>query len=324
MMPTDTTTVSFADVEAAARRLDGVAHHTPVLSSQQLNDAVGGTVVLKAEHLQRTGAFKFRGAYNALAQLGPEDRARGVLTYSSGNHAQGVALAGRELGMATTIIMPNNAPAIKRTATEGYGATVIAYDPKEATREDLAAELAEEQGLPIIPPYDHPHIIAGQGTAGLELLQEHPDLDVLLVCCGGGGLLSGCALAAHTLAPDCRVIGVEPEAGDDATRSFQTGTLQTVHNPDTIADGARTPYLGEHTFPLVLQLADDMVTVPDAGLVEGMRFMATRLKQVIEPTGALALAALLSGAVALDGQKAGVLISGGNVDPETFAHLLTA
>ena len=324
MMPTDTATVSFADVEAAARRLNGVAHRTPVLSSQQLNDAVGGTVVLKAEHLQRTGAFKFRGAYNALAQLGPEDRARGVLTYSSGNHAQGVALAGRELGMATTIIMPNNAPAIKRTATEGYGATVIAYDPEETTREDLAAELAEERGLPIIPPYDHPHIIAGQGTAGLELLQEHPDLDVLLVCCGGGGLLSGCALAADTLAPDCRVIGVEPEAGNDATRSFQTGTLQTVHNPDTIADGARTPYLGEHTFPLVLQLADDMVTVPDAALVEGMRFMATRLKQVIEPTGALALAALLSGAVALDGQKAGVLISGGNVDPETFAHLLTA
>jgi len=324
MMPIDTTTVSFADVEAAARRLNGVAHRTPVLSSQQLNDAVGGTVVLKAEHLQRTGAFKFRGAYNALAQLGPDDRARGVLTYSSGNHAQGVALAGRELGIATTIIMPNNAPAIKRTATEGYGATVIAYDPEETTREDLAAELAEERGLPIIPPYDHPHIIAGQGTAGLELLQEHPDLDVLLVCCGGGGLLSGCALAADTLAPDCRVIGVEPEAGDDATRSFQTGTLQTVHNPDTIADGARTPYLGEHTFPLVLQLADDMVTVPDAALVEGMRFMATRLKQVIEPTGALALAALLSGAVALDGQKAGVLISGGNVDPETFAHLLTA
>lgn len=324
MMPTDTTTVSFADVEAAGRRLNGVAHRTPVLSSQQLNDAVGGTVVLKAEHLQRTGAFKFRGAYNALAQLAPEDRAQGVLTYSSGNHAQGVALAGRELGIATTIIMPNNAPAIKRTATEGYGATVIAYDPKETTREDLAAELAEERGLPIIPPYDHPHIIAGQGTAGLELLQEHPDLDVLLVCCGGGGLLSGCALTADTLAPGCRVIGVEPEAGDDATRSFQTGTLQTVHNPDTIADGARTPYLGEHTFPLVLQLADDMVTVPDAALVEGMRFMATRLKQVIEPTGALALAALLSGAVALDGQKAGVLISGGNVDPEMFAHLLTA
>jgi len=324
MMPTDTTTVSFADVEAAGRRLNGVAHRTPVLSSQQLNDAVGGTVVLKAEHLQRTGAFKFRGAYNALAQLAPEDRAQGVLTYSSGNHAQGVALAGRELGIATTIIMPNNAPAIKRTATEGYGATVIAYDPKETTREDLAAELAEERGLPIIPPYDHPHIIAGQGTAGLELLQEHPDLDVLLVCCGGGGLLSGCALTADTLAPGCRVIGVEPEAGDDATRSFQTGTLQTVHNPDTIADGARTPYLGEHTFPLVLQLADDMVTVPDAALVEGMRFMATRLKQVIEPTGALALAALLSGAVALDGQKAGVLISGGNVDPETFARLLSA
>ncbi|NBB86152.1 MAG: threo-3-hydroxy-L-aspartate ammonia-lyase [Bacteroidetes bacterium] len=323
-MPTDTTTVSFVDVEAAARRLNGVAHRTPVLSSQQLNDAVGGTVVLKAEHLQRTGAFKFRGAYNALAQLSPEDRARGVLTYSSGNHAQGVALAGRELGIATTIIMPNNAPAIKRTATKGYGATVIAYDPEETTREDLAAELAEERGLPIIPPYDHPHIIAGQGTAGLELLQEHPDLDVLLVCCGGGGLLSGCALAANTLAPDCRVIGVEPEAGDDATRSFQTGTLQTVHNPDTIADGARTPYLGEHTFPLVLQLADDMVTVPDAALVDGMRFMATRLKQVIEPTGALALAALLSGAVALDGRKAGVLISGGNVDPETFADLLTA
>jgi threonine dehydratase len=323
MMPTDTTTVSFADVEAAAQRLSGVAHRTPVLSSQQLNDAVGGTVVLKAEHLQRTGAFKFRGAYNALAQLDPEEQARGVLTYSSGNHAQGIALAGRALGVATTIIMPNNAPAIKRTATEGYGATVITYDPEEATREDLAAELAAAQDLPIIPPYDHPHIIAGQGTAGLELLQEHPDLDVLLVCCGGGGLLSGCALAADTLAPDCRVIGVEPEAGDDATRSFQTGTLQTVHNPDTIADGARTPYLGEHTLPLVLQLADDMVTVPDAALVDGMRFMATRLKQVIEPTGALALAGLLSGAVALDGRKAGVLISGGNVDPTVFAQLIS-
>lgn len=324
MTPTDTASVSFADVAAAARRLAGVAHRTPVLSSQQLNDAVGGTVVLKAEHLQRTGAFKFRGAYNALAQLSPDDRARGVLTYSSGNHAQGIALAGRELGIATTIIMPNNAPGIKRAATEGYGATVLAYDPAETTREDLAAELAEDRGLPIIPPYDHPHIIAGQGTAGLELLQEHPDLDVLLVCCGGGGLLSGCALAADALAPNCRVIGVEPEAGDDARRSFHSGTLQTVHNPDTIADGARTPYLGEHTFPLVLQLADDMVTVPDAALVDGMRFMATRLKQVIEPTGALALAALLSGTVALNGRKAGVLISGGNVDPETFARLLGA
>lgn len=324
MTPTDTASVSFADVAAAARRLAGVAHRTPVLSSQQLNDAVGGTVVLKAEHLQRTGAFKFRGAYNALAQLSPDDRARGVLTYSSGNHAQGIALAGRELGIATTIIMPNNAPGIKRAATEGYGATVLAYDPAETTREDLAAELAEDRGLPIIPPYDHPHIIAGQGTAGLELLQEHPDLDVLLVCCGGGGLLSGCALAADALAPNCRVIGVEPEAGDDAMRSFHSGTLQTVHNPDTIADGARTPYLGEHTFPLVLQLADDMVTVPDAALVDGMRFMATRLKQVIEPTGALALAALLSGTVALNGRKAGVLISGGNVDPETFARLLGA
>ncbi len=323
-MPTDTAAVSFADVEAAARRLNGIAHRTPVLSSQQLNDAVGGTVVLKAEHLQRTGAFKFRGAYNALAQLSPEARARGVLTYSSGNHAQGIALAGRELGIATTIIMPDNAPATKRAATEGYGATVVSYDPEETTREDLAAELAEARGLPIIPPYDHPDIIAGQGTAGLELLQEHPDLDVLLVCCGGGGLLSGCALAANALAPGCHVIGVEPEAGNDATRSFQTGTLQTVHNPDTIADGARTPYLGEHTFPLVLQLADDMVTVPDAALVDGMRFMATRLKQVIEPTGALALAALLSGTVALNGRKAGVLISGGNVDPATFARLLTA
>jgi len=323
MPTTDTSSVSYADVETAAERLAGVAHRTPALTSRQLDDAVDGRVVLKAEHLQRTGAFKFRGAYNALAQLSARDRARGVLTYSSGNHAQAVALAGRELDIAATIIMPDNAPAIKRKATEGYGATVIRYDPEETTREELAAELAEERGLPIIPPYDHPHVIAGQGTAGRELLQAHPDLDLLLVCCGGGGLLSGCALAARALAPDCLVIGVEPEAGDDATRSFHSGTLQSVRNPDTIADGARTPYLGTHTFPLVLNLVDDMVTVPDAALVEAMSFAATRLKQVIEPTGALALAALLSGTVPLNGRKAGVLISGGNVDPETFATLLT-
>lgn len=311
--------VGFHDVVAAAERIAGVAHRTPVMRSRQLDERTGASLQLKCENLQRTGAFKFRGAYNALSQFPPEARAKGVLTYSSGNHAQAVALAGHLTGTPATIIMPSNAPAVKLAATRGYGAEIITYDPEVTTREELAAEVARERELPILPPYDHPDIIAGQGTAGLELLKAHPDLDTLLVCCGGGGLLSGCAIAAKGLRPDIKVIGVEPKAGDDATRSFRTGTLQRVSNPDTIADGARTPYLGKYTFPLVLHHVDDMITVPDSALIDAMRFVWQRMKLLIEPTGALGLAAALSGAVPVQGRRVGILVSGGNVDIQAAA-----
>lgn len=294
-----------------------------MLRSRQLDERLGAELFLKCENLQRTGAFKFRGAYNALAQLGPEARSRGVLTYSSGNHAQAVALAARLLGIPATIIMPSDAPAVKMAATAGYGAEIIPYDRSNVVREELAAEVSKDRGLPIIPPYDHPHIVAGQGTAGLELVQSNPDLDLLLVCCGGGGLLSGCAIAAKGLLPGIKVVGVEPEVGDDATRSFKSGTLQSVHNPDTIADGARTPYLGRITFPLVLRWVDDMVTVPDDALIEAMRFVWQRMKVIIEPTGALALAAALSGAIDVRGARVGILVSGGNVDISAAAEWMS-
>ena len=316
--------VTFADIERAAERIAGVAHRTPVMRSRQLDERTGGSVSLKCENLQRTGAFKFRGAYNALSQLSPAQRAQGVLTFSSGNHAQAVALAGRLTGTPATIIMPEDAPAVKLAATAAYGAEIITYDRKTTVREELAQRISEERGLPIIPPYNHPHIVAGQGTAGLELLRAEPDLDLLLVCCGGGGLLSGCAVAAKGLRPDIRVIGVEPEAGDDATRSFMSGVLQSVRDPDTIADGARTPSLGSVTFPLVLHHVDDMVTVPDSALVDAMRFVWQRMKLIIEPTGALALAAVLSGAVEAKGARVGVLVSGGNVDILAAARMMNA
>lgn len=300
-----------------------MAHKTPVLRSRQLNERLDAELFLKCENLQRTGAFKFRGAYNALAQLEPEARARGVLTYSSGNHAQAVALAARIIGIPATIIMPSDAPAVKLAATAGYGAEIIPYDRSNVIREELAAEVSRDRGLPIIPPYDHPHIVAGQGTAGLELVQSNPDLDLLLVCCGGGGLLSGCAIAAKGLHPGINVVGVEPEAGDDATRSFKSGTLQSVNNPDTIADGARTPYLGRVTFPLVLRWVDDMVTVPDEALIDAMRFVWQRMKIIIEPTGALALAAALSGAIDVRGARVGILVSGGNVDISAAADWMS-
>jgi threonine dehydratase len=314
--------VTYADVAAAAERLRGVAHRTPVLTARALDAATGAAVFLKAEHLQRTGAFKFRGGYHALHQLSREEKARGVVTYSSGNHAQAVALAGRLLGIPRTIVMPHDAPAVKLAATRGYGAEVVTYDPAEVTREALGAELAAERGLTLIPPYDHPHVVAGQGTAGDELFAQVDGLDLLLVCCGGGGLLSGCALAARHHAPGCRVVGVEPAAADDATRSFHTGTLHTVRRPDTIADGARTPFLGDVTFPLVRALVDDMVTVSDDDLVAAMRFVWTRMKQVVEPTGVLALAGLMSGAVEAAGQRVGVIVSGGNVDVARAARLM--
>jgi len=317
--------VSFEDVKDAARRLKGIAHRTPVATSRTLDDRLSARLFLKCENLQRAGAFKFRGAYNAVSKLLPEERARGVLTYSSGNHAQATALACRLLGARATIVMPENAPAAKRRATEGYGARIVAYDPAREKREEVAERLRREGDPVLIPPYDHADVIAGQGTAALELLEETGPLDLLLVCCGGGGLLSGSALAARAQAPGCRVVGVEPELADDATRSFRTGVLQTVSNPQTIADGARTPSLGTLTFPLVRQNVDDMATVSDDDLVRAMRFVWERMKLVVEPTGVLGLAAALSGRVDVQGKNVGVILSGGNVDLghalELFAKL---
>lgn len=303
-----------ADVLAAAQRIAGIANRTPVMTSRTLDDRVGATVFLKCENFQRGGAFKFRGAYHALSRLSPEQRARGVLTFSSGNHAQATALAGRLLGIRTTIVMPADAPAVKLEATRQYGGDIVTYDRERDSRERIGRELAETRGLVVVPPYDHADVIAGQGTSALELLTDVPALDLLLVCCGGGGLLSGCALGVQAAGSSCRVIGVEPAAGDDATRSFRTGVLQTVHNPPTIADGARTPSLGELTFPLVRRYVSDMVTVSDGSLLAAMRFLWERMKLIVEPTGALAAAALLDGTVDARGRRVGVLISGGNVD----------
>jgi threonine dehydratase len=311
---TAATLPTFDSVRSAAERIKGVAHRTPVLTSRTLDDVVGARVFLKCENFQRVGAFKFRGAYNALAQLDAGARRAGVLAYSSGNHAQAVALAGRILGMRTTIIMPNNAPAAKLAAPRGYGAEVILYDPAEVTREALAAQYKEERGMIVIPPYDHVDVVAGQGTAALELIEEVGPLDALLVPCGGGGLLSGSALAAKGMSKDCRVIGVEPELADDATRSFRTGQLNTVRNPATIADGLRTPSLGTITFPLVRSYVDDMVTVSESAIVDAMRFIWTRLKLVVEPSGAVALAPLLADTSAKYGARVGIIVSGGNVD----------
>ena len=307
-------TVTYQDIEAAAATLRDQVNLTPVLTSRTVNDCTGNQVFFKCENFQRTGSFKFRGAYNALAQLSLEQKQRGVLTYSSGNHAQAIALAGKLLGTGTTIIMPYDAPAVKQAATKGYGAEVILYDRCEISREELSRQIAHERGLTVIPPFDHPHIIAGQGTAAKELFEAVGSLDILLVCCGGGGLLSGSAIAAHTLSPTCNVIGVEPETGDDATRSFHTKTLQTVKNPDTIADGARTASLGKITFPLVLNYVHDMLTVSDKALLGTMFFLWERLKIVVEPTGALAATALLEGILDISDARVGIIISGGNVD----------
>ncbi len=305
---------TYEDVAAAAGRIAGVAHHTPVLRSRTLDERLSAQLFLKAENLQRAGAFKFRGAYNAIARLGAEERRRGVLTFSSGNHGQAIALASRLLGARATVVMPEDAPAAKRAATLAYGARIVSYDRAREVREDVARRLQAEGDPVLIPPYDHADVIAGQGTAAKELLEETGPLDFLLVPCGGGGLLSGSALSARRLSPGLRVVGVEPERADDATRSFRTGVLQTVDNPATIADGARTPSLGTLTFPLVRTLVDDMVTVSDDDLVRAMRFLWERMKVVVEPTGALGLAAALHGKVAVAGKRLGVILSGGNVD----------
>ena len=327
MNTTDAATlaVDAQDIAAAAARLEGQAHRTPVLTSRTVDQRTGAQVFFKCENFQRMGAFKFRGAFNALAQLTPEQKRAGVLAYSSGNHAQAVALAGSLLGVKTAIVMPLDAPQVKLEATRAYGAEVITYDPKTASREELAAKIARERGLCVIPPYNHAHVVAGQGTAAKELFEQAGALDYLLVPCGGGGLLSGCAVAASRWSPGCKVIGVEPEAGDDATRSFHSKTLQTCHNPDTIADGARTPSLGSITFPLVLRYVRDMLTVNDAELLGSMFWIWERMKIVAEPTGVLAAAALLEGkldAQAIEGKRIGVVISGGNADIKALCRLL--
>ena len=307
--------VSYAQIAAAANRLKEQAHLTPIFTSRTVNQLINAEVFFKCENLQRTGSFKFRGAYNALCQLSAKQKQQGVITYSSGNHAQAIALAGKLLTIPTTIVMPNNAPRVKLDATRGYGAEIILYEPAETNREELARKIAQEKDLLIIPPYDHPDIIAGQGTAAKELIEQvGGDLDLLLVCCGGGGLLSGSAISAKTLLPNCRVIGVEPEQADDATKSFYSGTLHTVHNPDTIADGARTPSLGKLTFPLVLHYVDEMITVSEDAIIRTLNFLLSRLKIVVEPTGTLATAALLEGIVTAPGKRIGVIISGGNLD----------
>jgi len=313
--------VSWQDVEAAHLRIAPHARRTPALTSATIDERSGAKVFFKCENLQRMGAFKFRGAYNALSQLAPEERRRGVIAFSSGNHAQAVALAGRLLGVPATIVMPEDAPRVKLEATRGYGAQIVLYG-KNDSREEIAQRLSLEKNLCLIPPFDHPHIVAGQGTAAKELIEDAGPLDLLLVPCGGGGLLSGCAVAAKHLNPSCRVIGVEPAAGDDATRSFKSGKLQTIAVPDTIADGARTTSLGKITFPLVMRHVDDMLTVTDDELLKAMFFLWERMKLIVEPTGALAACALLEKKLETQGKRIGVVLSGGNVDLKAMAALL--
>jgi threo-3-hydroxy-L-aspartate ammonia-lyase len=308
-----TLAICYEDILGAADRLATHAHRTPVLTSTLLNQRTGAQVFLKCENFQKTGSFKFRGAYNALTTLDASQRG-GVISYSSGNHAQALALAGQQLGIPVTIVMPSDAPAVKRAATEGYGATVVIYDRATQVREAVAAEILSERPLTLIPPFNFAPVMAGQGTAALELIEEVGALDLLLVPCGGGGLLSGCAIATRHLWPKCQIIGVEPKLADDATRSFNTRTLQRVENSTTVADGVRTPCLGDLTFPIILDQVDAMVTVSDAAIVRTMCYLWERLKIVVEPTGALALAPLLEGIVAMPGARVGVILSGGNVD----------
>jgi len=306
--------VTWADVQSAARILEGKAHRTPVLTSRTVDRLTSARVFFKCENLQRGGAFKFRGAYNALHHLGGDEKRRGVIAYSSGNHAQAVAIAGSLLGVPAVIVMPADAPQVKIEATRGYGAEVVLFDPAREDRMAIARELATARGLTLVPPFDHPHVVAGQGTAAKELIEETGPLDVLLVPCGGGGLLSGCAIAARALAPEAAVIGVEPSLGDDVVRSFRSGVIQRVDYPATIADGARTSAPGEITFPLIMHYVADMLTVDDEALLRTLWFVWERLKIVVEPTGVLGVAALLEGRLDARGKRVGVILSGGNAD----------
>jgi len=319
-----TTSLQYGDVEQAAARIAGAAHRTPVLTSTTFDARANATVFFKCENVQRMGAFKFRGAFNAIARFTDAQRAAGVLTFSSGNHAQAIALSARLAGIRATIIMPKDAPALKVQATKEYGGEVIFYDRYTENREEIGRRLAEERGMTLIPPYDHPDVICGQGTAAKELFEEVGPLDVLLVPLGGGGLLAGSALAASGLAPDCKVIGVEPEAGNDGQQSLRKGEIVHIGVPDTIADGAMVTHVGEHNFEVIRRRVDDIVTVSDAQLVATMKFFAERMKMVVEPTGCLGAAAALHGMVPVAGKRVGVLISGGNVDLSRFAQLVGA
>jgi threo-3-hydroxy-L-aspartate ammonia-lyase len=314
------TALGYPDVEAAARRLAGHAHRTPVLTSHTADAEIGASLFFKCENFQRMGAFKFRGAFNALSRLEGPERARGVIAFSSGNHAQAIALAARLLDMRATIVMPADAPRSKLEATRGYGGQVVIYDRYRENREAVAARLAAESGATVIPPYDHPDIIAGQGTAAAELLAETGPLDSLFVCLGGGGLLAGSLLAARVLSPVCKVYGVEPEAGNDGQQSFRKGSIVRIEVPNTIADGAQTQSLGLHTFEIIRREATDILTASDAELVECMRFFAERMKMLVEPTGCLSFAGARKSR--LEGQRVGVIVSGGNVDAARFGQLL--
>ena len=315
---------TYADVAAAAARLEGHAHRTPVLRSRTVNEEFGAEVFFKCENLQRMGAFKFRGAFNALSRFDENQRRAGVLAFSSGNHAQAIALSSRLLGIKATIIMPSDAPASKVAATQGYGGKVVFYDRYTQDREQLSRDLASKEGLTLIPPFDHPDVIAGQGTAAKELFDEVGPLNSFFVCLGGGGLLSGSALATRVLSPDCKLYGVEPEAGNDGQQSFRSGSIVTIATPKTIADGAQTAALGHLTFPIIRRDVNDVLTVSDTQLVDAMRFMASRMKIVVEPTGCLGFAAAREMKASLRGQRVGVLISGGNIDLTRFCELLAA
>ena len=322
MKPFSDLAISLVDVQQAAERLAGIANRTPVLTSRTVDGLVGGQVFFKCENLQRGGAFKFRGAYNRLVMLSPAERARGIVAFSSGNHAQGVALAARELGISATVVMPSDAPALKLAATEGYGAHVVRYDRLTEDREAIAQRLADERGLVVVPPYNHPLIMAGQGTAALELIQEVGSLDWLLCPVGGGGLLSGCVVAATGLLPGIKVVGVETETSNDWVLSLEAGHPIRIPPPDTIADGIRTQEPGALTFPIVQALAEGVTTVSDDEVKDALRFLLLRLKLLVEPTGAVPVALLLSGRIDLRGQRVGVVLSGGNADPGIVAEIL--
>ncbi|MEF9675081.1 threo-3-hydroxy-L-aspartate ammonia-lyase [Pectobacterium aroidearum] len=314
---------TFDDVVTAAERIAGYANKTPVMTSRTVNDVFGAEVFFKCENLQRMGAFKFRGAMNALLQFSDEQKAAGVVTFSSGNHAQAIALSAKLLGIPATIVMPHDAPAAKVAATRGYGGNVVEYNRYTEDREQIGRDLAEKHGLTLIPPYDHPHVIAGQGTAAKELLEETGELDALFVCLGGGGLLAGSALSARQLSPHCKIYGVEPLAGNDGQQSFRSGSIVHIDTPNTIADGAQTQHLGNHTFPLIRQNVDDILTVTDDDLIDAMRFYAERMKIVVEPTGCLSFAAARNLRESLRGKRIGIIISGGNVDISRYGAFLT-
>lgn len=315
--------ITSDDVRAAADRLRGIAHRTPVMRGASLDAEAGAQVWLKCEQFQRAGAFKFRGAYNKISTLGEEERTRGVIAFSSGNHAQAVAVCGRLFNAPTVICMPTDAPSVKVEATAGYGAEIVRYDRMTQDREALARQIAEERGLTLIPPYNDPLIMAGQGTAALELLEEHPDLDVIAAPVGGGGLISGTAIAARSVRAGIRVIGVETEAANHAYLSKRAGERMTIAPPDTIADGIRTAALGTLTWPIVRDVVDDVVLVSDAEVKAAMRFLLLRMKILAEPTGAVAVAAAMTGKLNQYGARIGVIISGGNVAPDTLCEILT-